>query len=424
MKKGISFFVFILIFSFSATAQENKYPYTLSDFLREALKHNQIILSAANQQSSVVFSALAVKEGYLPQFNIGSHLIVAPSRGYDPAITNGGEFGAQIGGSYLVYDGGSKELSIRKADIGVDQSKTLLNSTKSDVLYLVSTAFVEAQKQERELVVLQNNYNLLEEYLKLVNALHFSGQASESDILKTMVRVNNAKISMETQLTSLKNSLKNLAVYSGISVDKVTKVDTTFTIESADTTFLPDRNPEVQAGNLQLYSAKLQVALAKAQVKPTVSIGVDAGALTSLPNLQQGLSNVFGASAGIYVSMPIITLGAIENRVKSEEAITRSVEAQNHFLVINLEKEFEVARNEYLRSVDKLKALRKNLVVALKNLSLSQARYAGGNGSSLEVLDAIQLVNDVRMSIEETQADLQLSLAAMKRLNNSWSLSQ
>ncbi|MGB9591766.1 MAG: TolC family protein, partial [Candidatus Kryptoniota bacterium] len=308
MKKGISFFVFILIFSFSAIAQENKYPYTLSDFLREALKHNQIILSAANQQSSVVFSALAVKEGYLPQFNIGSHLIVAPSRGYDPAITNGGEFGAQIGGSYLVYDGGSKELSIRKADIGVDQSKTLLNSTKSDVLYLVSTAFVEAQKQERELVVLQNNYNLLEEYLKLVNALHFSGQASESDILKTMVRVNNAKISMETQLTSLKNSLKNLAVYSGISIDKVTKVDTTFTIESADTTFLPDRNPEVQAGNLQLYSAKLQVALAKAQVKPTVSIGVDAGALTSLPNLQQGLSNVFGASAGIYVSMPIITL--------------------------------------------------------------------------------------------------------------------
>jgi len=424
MGKLISIFLFILIFYISAKPQGDKYPFTLSDFLQSALKHNQMVLSATNQQSSAAFSSLSVRESYLPQLNIGSHLIIAPSKGYDPAITNGGEFGAQIGGSYLVYDGGSKQLSIRKAEVGVEQSKALLTTTVSDVFYVVSTAFVEAEKQERELVVLQNNYNMLDEYLKLVKALHVSGQASESDILKTMVRVNNARISLETQMASLKNALVNLAVYSGLPTDRVKEVDTSFTIEPTDTVFLPDRNPEIQAGNLQLYSASLQVALAKAQMKPTISIGADAGALSSLPNLQQGLTNVFGASAGIYVSMPIITLGAIEDRVKSEEAITRSIEAQNQFLVKNLAKEFEIARRGYFRSIDKLKALRQNLDVALENLSLSKARFAGGSGSSLEVLDAIQLVNDVQMSIEETRADLQLSLIAMKRLNNSWSVSQ
>lgn len=424
MRKPALIFILTMMFCASAMSQETGTPFTLSDFLREALKHNQIIASATNQQLSQVFNSMSVRKSYLPQFSIGSHLIIAPSKGYDPAITNGGEFGAQIAGTYLVYDGGARSISIRKADVEVDRSKAILASTTADVLYLVSNAFVEAEKQERELIVLQNNYNMLQEYLKVVEALHVSGQASESDILKTMVRVNNARISLEAQRTSFKNALMNLAIYSGVPVNKITGVDTTINIEAADTTFLPDRNPEIRSANLKLHSEKLQVAIAKAQMKPVVSAGVDAGALTSLPNLQQGLANVFGASAGIYISMPVINLGAIEDRVKSEEAITKSIEAENQFLANNLKKEFDVARMAYLSSVDKLKALRQNLGVALKNLSLSQARYAGGNGSSLEVLDAIQLVNDIQLSIEETEADLQMSVIAMKRLNNSWSLNQ
>jgi outer membrane protein TolC len=56
-------------------------------------------------------------------------------------------------------------------------------------------------------------------------------------------------------------------------------------------------------------------------------------------------------------------------------------------------------------------------VVAEQNLLLSKARYAGGSGLSLEVLDAIQMVNQIKLAIEEARSQLAVSVFKLNRLN-------
>lgn len=390
-------------------------PLSLSDYIDAALRKNPLVGSAASARESAVYNSEAVRKGYYPQIGIGSHLIVAP--GYDPAITNGGEFGAQISGTYTIYDGGTRSLEIQRGGVGVEQGTLNQNRVKADIIYSVSMAYIAAVKQKRELDVAEQEYRSLSDYLRLVNQLHASGQGSETDVLKTTVDLNNTKININSRRVSYANTLIGLAQAAGLQTSEVTRVDSVMPVISYDTTFDAARNVDLAAQELQLKQAKLDARLAGARMRPTVSIAADAGALTSLPNLQQGLANVFGAEVGVSFSVPVFTFGSLQDSYNAAEAAANSVALQNEYYRISLEREFQSTLNDIAQADSQISALKKNLVVADNNMMLSKAEYAGGTGSSLDVLDAIQMVNQIRMALEESRASRAMSVLMLNRIN-------
>lgn len=172
--------------------------FTLNDYLNGALKMSPRIASSRLERRSAVYGSEAVSQGHLPQIGISSQLVVAPTVGYDPAVTNGGEFGAQLGASYVLYNGGLKNLQMQKGDLGVLQGTANMRKVQADVLYNTSVAFSFAVKEKRELTVLQQSVEVLKDYLILVREIHASGQGSESDVLNTSVQLNNAMIEEES----------------------------------------------------------------------------------------------------------------------------------------------------------------------------------------------------------------------------------
>ena len=392
-------------------------PLTLSDYLDAALKVNPLIGSAAQASESAKYNSEAIRKGYYPQIGVGTHLIVAP--GYDPAITNGGEFGAQITGAYTIYDGGAKTLEVRKGGIGVEQGTVNQSRIRADIIYSVSMAYVAAVKEERELGVVEQEYRSLRDYLRLVNQLHASGQGSETDVLRTRVDLNNAEIDINSRKVSYSNSLIALAQAAGLPTSDVTEVDTVMPAISYDTTFDAAGNVDLASQHLLLKQAELDARIAGSKLRPTVLVGADAGALTSLPNLQQGLANVFGASVGVSVSVPVFSFGSLHDSYSAAEATAKSIALQNDYSRIMLEREFESTMNDIGRADAQIAALRKNLVVAEDNMMLSKAQYAGGTGISLDVLNAIQMVNQIRLSLEEARASKALSILKLNRINYS-----
>ncbi len=392
-------------------------PLSLSDYLNVALEKNPLVGSAAQARASAEYSSEAIRKGYYPQIGVGSHLIVAP--GYDPAITNGGEFGAQVSGSYTVYDGGAKSLEIRKGGIGVEQGTVNQSRVRADIIYAVSLAYVAAVKEKRELGVAEQEYGSLSDYLKLVHQLHASGQGSETDVLKTTVDLNNARIDIDSRKISYVNSLLALAQAAGLPTSEVTEVDSVMPSISYDTTFVPARNVDLKSQELMLKQAELDAKIAESKLRPIVSVGADAGALTSLPNLQQGLANVFGASVGISVSVPVFTFGSLKDSYNAARANAQSVALDNDYSRTSFEREFESDKNDVMRANAQLVALRKNLAVAQKNMILSKAQYAGGTGTSLDVLNAIQMVNQIKLALEEASASRELGILKLNRINYS-----
>ncbi len=397
------------------TAQAQGKPMSLSDYVNAALKNNPLLGSAAQARASAEYNGEAIRKGYYPQIGIGSHLIIAP--GYDQAVTNGGELGAQLSGAYVLYDGGARSLEIQKGGIGVEQGKINEVRTKADVIYSVSIAYVEAVKQKRELKVAEEDYGLLSDYLQLVRQLHASGQGNETDVLKTTVDLNNSRIEINARKVAYANALISLAQAAGLPVSEASDVDTSLTPIGYNAGFDASQNADLQSQELLLKQAQMNARIAGARLRPTVSLGADAGALTSLPNLQQGLANVFGASVGISVSVPVFTFGSLKDSYSAAEANAKSIALQNEYSRSALKHEFEATGNDIAKADSEIAALGQNLEIADQNLALSRAQYAGGSGLSLEVLNAIQMVNQIRLTMEEARASKYVSVLKMNRLN-------
>ncbi|MCL4538864.1 MAG: TolC family protein [Bacteroidetes bacterium] len=417
LRQTLTVFFASAVFAITSIGNAQTRPVSLSDYLEAALKSNPLVGSAALAKESARYHSESITKGYYPQIGVGSHLIVAP--GYDPAITNGGEFGAQISGSYTIYDGGARSLEIRRGGIGVEQGTVNQSRVRADIIYSVSTAYIDAVREERELDVVEQEYRSLSDYLRLVNQLHASGQGSETDVLRTTVDLNNAQIEINSRKISYKNSLVVLAQASGLPTSEVTEVDSVMPSLSYYTTFVPARNVDLMSEHLMLKQAELDAQIAESKLRPTVSIGADAGALTSLPNLQPGLANVFGASVGISVSVPVFTLGSLHDSYSAAEATAKSVALQNEYSRSVLERQFELTLNEIAGVDAQIAALGDNLVVAEKNMLLSKAQYAGGIGISLDVLNAIQMVNRIRLALEEARASRELGVLKLNRINYS-----
>lgn len=406
--------VFVLM---GARGQAQVKPLSLSDYIDAALKKNPLVGSAAQMTASAEFSSEAIRKGYYPQIGVGSHLIVPP--GYDPAITNGGEFGAQIMGSYTIYDGGVRALEIQKGGTQIEQGTVNQNQVKANIIYSVSSAYIAAVREKRELKVAEQEYRSLRDYLQLVNQLHASGLGSETDVLKTTVDLNNSRIDINSRKVSYSNALIALAQATGLPISDVSNVDTVMPSISFDTTFNAVHSIDLTSQKLILKQAKLDAQIAASKLRPTVSVNADAGALASLPTVERGLANVFGASAGISVSVPLFTFGSLQDSYNAAQASAKSIALQNEYAASVLERQFDYTRNDIAKADSQIAALKKNLVVAEHNMLLSKAQYAGGTGLSLEVLNAIQMVNQIRMALEEARATRAMSVLKLNRINYS-----
>ncbi len=409
--------VVILLFIGSVQLSAQVKPLSLSEYLDAALKSHPLLSSAEQARASALYGSQAVQQAYYPQIGVASHFLAAP--GYDEAVTNGGELGAQITASYLIYDGGARSYEIQKAGIGVDAGSLNQDRTKADVIFSVSAAFAAAVKEKRELEVVEQDFDQVRDYLQLVTQLHAAGQGDEIDVLKTTVELNNVMIDVDARKTAYRNALLSLAQTAGLPMVDVTDVDTVLQLPAYDTTFSASRNIDLASQSLQLKQAELDAQIVGAKLRPTISIGADAGALTSLPNIRPGLPNVFGASLGLSVSLPLLTFGSIENSYRAAEATAKSLSLQGDYARSTLELDFVTTRNSVERAKSGIAALEHNLVAATQNLLLSKARYAGGSGLSLEVLDAIRMVNQIRLAIEEARYQRETGIIKLSRLNYS-----
>ncbi len=411
--------IILLVFSCLWTRylpSQTKYS-SLSDYVSAALRTHPLLGSAHQAKASAAYASESIQKGYYPQIRIDSHVLVAP--GYDEVVTNGGEFGAQIAGSYTVYDGGARSYEIQKGELGVQQGTLNVDRVRADIIFAVSNAFALAVKEKRGLIVAEQSSEQLKDYLELVRQIHASGQGSETDVLKTTVEFNNARIDVESRTTAYANALLTLAEESGLPSLEVVDVDSAETSLRPDTTLNAQRNVDLVSQEALLRQAQLEAQLAESKLRPAISLVADAGALSSLPTLRQGLSNVFGASVGLSFSVPLFTFSSLQNSYDAARASANSISLQNDYSRNSLTQEFRSTINAFTQARSQIIALQKNLDVADQNFLLSKARYTGGNGLSLEVLDAIQTINQIKLAIEEARYHEAASVFKLNRLNSS-----
>lgn len=404
---------------------------TLERCIVFALGNSPQLRMADNALRSAQLSLSELKTAGLPQLKAvgaASYMPIPPSFGYDPAISNGGQLTGQVILQQSLYDAGMRGLKSDQLETDQERLEKECRLARYEVIFAVKQAFVEALRAQEEVELQQESVRQLEVYHDLIQRLHSGGGASYTDLLKTEIQTDGARIALARALESMVSARFSLGELMGVPMDTAGNLggslaelgaslpDSLFTAVGPDIA----RNLEMNIAGLQIERSLVEHTLASHERLPEISLVADAGYLSSGENLRLPSGerlNALGYSIGIGIELPILNWGATGIRMQQRELATDDLRQKMELLRRSLTVDLRKARLQLLKSRDRLRTIQSTVAKAEENYLLTKSKYAAGGTLSLEVLSAQQLLTDAKMAELQTLADIQVVAARIERLS-------
>src|SRR5262249_19078549 len=122
--------------------------------------------------------------------------IYAPPSGYDPVLTNLGEFRLQAVGRQPVYDGGARKAAVARAEAEIHAAESRYRIAEKDLVLDVVSRYNELLSAREEIAARRAGLAKLERYRSSLKSRQSSGQAVAADLLKTEVRLASEQASV------------------------------------------------------------------------------------------------------------------------------------------------------------------------------------------------------------------------------------
>ena len=367
---------------------------TLDQAIQSALAFAPTVASAGAQSE---LSAAMVREARAPLYpslSVGSEYAQFP--GYSIAITNGGLSDAMLALNYTVFDFGRRMAAARAALYQSEADSFGVHVARAQIIFDTTVAYydvVRTQEIERELITDEAR---LKRYVAVVKALRTSGRAIANDVLKVQTASNSTGLLRSSAHSNVARAIAVLGAMTG----RFGPSDITV----AEVSGLPawpgqdlSRNPMIEATKRTVASAKSSVQAAERERYPTVKLALTAGWQGINP--QHTFTHNAGASYDGLVSMPLFDGGVISAHIDEARAKVAAAQAQERQVELDLRKQLADAELRYRQARDQLAMLTAAEPTAQDNFALTWTRFlGGGNVTLLEVLDAFQQVEQLRLA--------------------------
>jgi outer membrane protein len=248
------------------------------------------------------------------------------------------------------------------------------------------------------------------------------GSVAQIDVYRSRVALNQVKIQILNQRTSIENSKAGLNLAMGrdqsISVDVVPIEPQirplAISMEQA-LAIARSGHPSIQAGEFDVQAQEYAVKIAKAGWLPDIS--ARAGYTRNNSDLTR-VYRQFDKNYNWYmmgsISFNIFdgqrTSGAVQ-RARAQVDIARQNLKQATLVV---ERNVAQAYNNYTANLDKIALYEDNLVEAEETLRLAEGRYQQGAGTLLEIIDAQENLTSAQMLLVRAQYDLEIYRARLE----------
>jgi outer membrane protein len=403
---------------------------TLDQCLVRARANSFVVKQSGLALQSIELSRRELLSTRYPQLNFSAGAIFAPTAnkfGYDPVITDQGQLSSQLVLEQPLYDGGRR--SARGAQIDLDIARLTKEQQQAvyDLDLEVRQSYTECLRAQYEVTLSETSVSQLSDYLGLVRGLNAGGAVPYTDLLRTQVELQNARIAADQASRVLSVSKYALAELMG------TPADTAFSLSDSLAAPSPSEVDSFLARvrldtleNLDLSVARLGYERSLADIRearlermPMLSFVGDAGLLTSRENLRlpkpERISGL-GYSVGLSFELPILDWGGRRLRVQQLELAAESSQLQTRLLHRSLATEYNRNLVLFQSARARLESIRANSKTAEDNFLLTKSKYAGGSATAAEVLSAQQLMTDSRLSEIETMAELATMQAKLERI--------
>ena len=344
--------------------------------------------------------------------------VYAPPSGYDPVVTNAGEFRLQAVGRQPLYDGGARRAAVARAQAGVDAAAGRYRIEEKDLILEVTSRYAESLAALEEASARRSAISRLESYRTNLKSRQASGQAVAADLIKTEVRLASEEANIleaerradETRITLA--ALMGRAPADPLELVPAPDPDLAVPAEPADW----ESAPEIAAAAAEARVADAGLASVRAEWRPHLALSADIGfwgsdtsrwipadlkAMDPNATFADRVRRDAGYSFSLVFSWPIFDLGAVRARVAQADLELQQAKQKIVAARSDARANGEKARAAVTNLAQEIALLRKAVPTARDAYLDAESRYRGGAGTALEVLDAYSAAVDATVRLSD-----------------------
>lgn len=414
---------FLLIITIDGLAQQSKIL-SRDEAIQLALSQASIVDQAKLSEQSAAEDVKQAKINFLPKFsNSTSFIYTSPGQGFPPATPQTPSFiAANSVYEFITLSGATGELDIsgrlrallkrnqallQAASSATEATRRTLIRATNETYY----TFAFAVEQRR---VAEQNLATAKDFEHITELLVQNGESAKVDLtrahLQTTTRINELEqATAQEQIAA--NSLKVLIGYDFSQQIEVTSLSSTLPISGELDQFTYDliaKRPELAQFEFQQQAIEKEIRLARIERRPQLFYSINGG--FDSPSLRSHfLQQSSGVSASISLIIPIFDWGLSKSHEKQAQLRLKALDSTKNLALKSFAQDFYTAQIQAQSAEKRIKLLATSIFEAENNLSISIARYRGGEAAILEVTDAQNTLASGRLALNQAIYDYQIA---------------
>jgi len=184
------------------------------------------------------------------------------------------------------------------------------------------------------------------------------------------------------------------------------------------------RRPDVMAAEQDLVAANAKIGIAMTRAYPTLSLGAALGQASDSTRWLLAETAKTGVLGAVF-SGPLFDGGRNEAEVKQAEAVQKQMSVRYERTVQTALTEVDDALVTRSKSDQREAAMRRRVAAMEEIGKLARVRYAGGQATYMEVLDADMMVYEAQGREAQSRRDTLLAMIGVyKAMGGGWMVEQ
>ena len=411
--------VLLLVVVTEVVGQERVRQVTLDEALGMAERNNPLLAQSASSVEIAGYQELAAWGQFLPNLSMNYQYSNASSGRLDPtgqAITTT-SYTAQLAGSVDLFRGFRRFTDLKGAKLGVEASEARLREAEYTTSEGVKISYYNAVATRDLVRVEQDRVVRQEDQLAFVEQRLELGRATRSDVLRSQVDLNNARVALLNVENSARNSRYALAEAVGV-MEPLEPVATA----GMETVRLPYSQQEILSmalsGAPSLVSTRAQaaadeaaVASAKSAYLPTLTFR-GGWAWSNIEYPPQSRS----WSLSLAGSMPLFNGFSRESQLYTARARADQSHSVERAAELKLRKDLDQAMGTIDAAVASSDLAEQTVELAREDLRVTQERYRLGLSTILDLQAAQITLLQAEVDLIRRRFDYQLGLTRLEAL--------
>lgn len=441
-------FIFVLLLSIAAgscRAQDAQPPtgaqpavVTLDDAIRRAEASDPVYAAAKADRGTASLDRSIALGGMLPSVIYHNQALYTQANGLENQAGQGAE--AQPAPRFIANNavreyasqasinetlGFAGAAAVRRADAAAAQASAELEIARRGLVAGVTSLFFTSLAADHKLAVAEQARREAEDFSRLTAQREQAREAAHVDVVKAQIEEQQRDRDLEDARVAAEKARLELGVllfpdprtpYTLSAPDAAPPLATREDIEQA----AAKNNPELKSALAALSVNNADVLAARAAYLPdlglNVTYGIDAPQIAAKG--PDGVRNL-GYSASVTIDIPVWDWLATEHKVKQSEIRRDAARVVLSATQRRLIAELDEAYSEAAAARDELASLDQSASMAAESLHLTRLRYAGGEASVLEVVDAQNTFVQAENAREDGRVRYETARAALQTLTGT-----